>query len=334
MRLFVAIELAPAVQQQLTKATQQLRGKITGKWVEPPNLHLTLAFIGEVKELLVPALTQTLTQAVAARRPFQLSFNALTAIPTAARARLLALSVNYPPAYKQLQQTVLGAVKKLKLVAKSHQPHLTLVRLKHPLTNLPAMAPLNLKLEIREISLMQSILTPKGPIYQRLGALKLASEAPLGRLRPNIAICVINPKNEVLLIRSSRHNPRDWQFPQGGVEDDESLEQAAKRELKEEVGIEEVRLMQILERIYKYHWSKRFLNKTPGHSTAGFIGQEQSLALVKVDQARPRLSRNPREASAYKWIHYSKLLKSISPVRRSLARIAMVELNKLMNNQA
>jgi mutator protein MutT len=59
---------------------------------------------------------------------------------------------------------------------------------------------------------------------------------------------IINDKNEVLLIKrstTSRTAPGTWSRPGGEVEFGETLEDAVKREVKEEVGIE-VQPLQLL----------------------------------------------------------------------------------------
>ena len=58
MRLFLAIQLSPAVREALLTAQDALRRQGRGSFPPPENLHLTLAFIGEyddpekVKEVL------------------------------------------------------------------------------------------------------------------------------------------------------------------------------------------------------------------------------------------------------------------------------------------
>lgn len=49
------------------------------------------------------------------------------------------------------------------------------------------------------------------------------------------AAIVVNENNEILLIRGPR---RGWQMPGGQVEEEESLQDAAVRETKEESGID------------------------------------------------------------------------------------------------
>ncbi|MDP3986592.1 MAG: RNA 2',3'-cyclic phosphodiesterase [Candidatus Veblenbacteria bacterium] len=329
MRVFIAIELAPALQARIYQATQRLRHELPGKWVEQENLHLTLAFLGEVQPAQLPGITQALADVAAGTPPFNYATGGLIGIPTRA-PRVVALAINTLPQFIQLQRECKNTLSALGLSVSVRPPHLTLVRLSRLPLHRPQINFSELKSRATEISLMQSTLTPRGPIYRRLKALKLTSGGPQPRLRPNVAICVINPKNEVLLIRSREHSPKDWQFPQGGVEGDESLLAAAKRELKEEVGITQVEVLNILERVYKYHWSKAFLKRKQGHSKGGFVGQEQSLAIVCVKDLRPRLKPHPREAAEVKWVPHYELNKAISPKRRGLGRIAMVELERLM----
>ena len=51
MRLFLAIQLSPAVREALLTAQDALRRQGRGSFPPPENLHLTLAFIGETDRL-------------------------------------------------------------------------------------------------------------------------------------------------------------------------------------------------------------------------------------------------------------------------------------------
>ena len=50
MRLFVAIRFSPAVRAVLLDAMDALRRQGQGTFTRPENLHLTLAFLGEVED--------------------------------------------------------------------------------------------------------------------------------------------------------------------------------------------------------------------------------------------------------------------------------------------
>lgn len=56
-------------------------------------------------------------------------------------------------------------------------------------------------------------------------------------------------RRQYLLLKS---RPGDWEFPKGGVEDGEELQQTAIREVKEEAGIERFRLIDGFREDYDY----------------------------------------------------------------------------------
>ena len=56
-------------------------------------------------------------------------------------------------------------------------------------------------------------------------------------------------RREYLLLKS---RPGDWEFPKGGVEGDEELQQTAIREVKEEAGIADFRLVDGFREDYDY----------------------------------------------------------------------------------
>ena len=119
-------------------------------------------------------------------------------------------------------------------------------------------------------------------------------------------------------------------FPQGGIEVGESLGQATRRELKEELGLVEVKLLLLRDRVYRYRWPVGLINRKGEHSKEGYAGQEQSLAIVRVPSTRPKLMPDPREATLVAWVPLAQFMHKLSPVRRTLGKIAMVELEKLI----
>ncbi|PSQ56140.1 MAG: biotin transporter BioY, partial [Halobacteriales archaeon SW_9_67_25] len=56
-------------------------------------------------------------------------------------------------------------------------------------------------------------------------------------------------RREYLLLKS---RPGDWEFPKGGVEGEEELQQTAIREVKEEAGIDDFRLIDGFREDYDY----------------------------------------------------------------------------------
>lgn len=59
------------------------------------------------------------------------------------------------------------------------------------------------------------------------------------RVDIGVGVVIFNNKNEVLMIkRKGVHGAGEWAFPGGSVKFGEAFEQAAKRELEEELGLE------------------------------------------------------------------------------------------------
>ena len=72
MRLFLAIQLSPAVREALLTAEDTLRRQGRGSFPPPENLHLTLAFLGETED---PAGARAVLSQVSCR-PFSLAVEA------------------------------------------------------------------------------------------------------------------------------------------------------------------------------------------------------------------------------------------------------------------
>lgn len=67
---------------------------------------------------------------------------------------------------------------------------------------------------------------------------------------------VINEKNELLFIYRRKH----WDLPKGKLDEGETIEQCAVREVKEEVGLNDVTLKSFLCKTYHIYFDK-WINK-------------------------------------------------------------------------
>ena len=122
------------------------------------------------------------------------------------------------------------------------------------------------------------------------------------RYRSNVAALIVRADGS-LLICERWTVPGAWQFPQGGVDAGETLEQALFREVKEEIGISP-KYYQILEKRSGYRYlypeavRKRKILKHGNH------GQEQTYFLcnLKSDAPQVNVHQKGREFRAYRWI--------------------------------
>lgn len=145
--------------------------------------------------------------------------------------------------------------------------------------------------------------------------------------RPNVGIILANDRGQVLWAR--RVGGRDaWQFPQGGIDDRESPEEAMYRELWEEVGLTDaqVRVVACTRGWLRYRLPRRMLRR--GGSSA-FVGQKQKWFLLQLldedDHVQVDVSHKP-EFDFWRWVSYWYPLSQVVAFKRDVYRRALLEL--------
>src|SRR2546430_12500135 len=90
MRTCVGIRLDERVRAALGSAIDGLPGLAPAvAWVSPENVHLTLKFLGQVREARAAELVAALAGATSGFAPFEASVEGLGAFPTPLRARVI-----------------------------------------------------------------------------------------------------------------------------------------------------------------------------------------------------------------------------------------------------
>ncbi len=122
--------------------------------------------------------------------------------------------------------------------------------------------------------------------------------------RHNVAIILVNSCGQVLWAR--RIGQDAWQFPQGGIKDGESLDQALYRELYEEVGLREsdVKILAKSQGWLRYKLPKHLQR----HKQRPLcVGQKQKWCMLQVlcpdDQIKLDASKKP-EFDQWRWVSY------------------------------
>lgn len=134
MRLFCAVELPPAVRQQLERGIGELRRRLPpARWVRAESIHVTLKFLGEQPNSLVGALEAEVRAALAACPPVEVRIGGGGFFPSPRRARVAwvggqAVGLDRWAAALEEAAAACG-------VAREERPfslHLTLARLERP----------------------------------------------------------------------------------------------------------------------------------------------------------------------------------------------------------
>lgn len=147
--------------------------------------------------------------------------------------------------------------------------------------------------------------------------------------RPNVGIIITNNHGDLLWAR--RIGGQDaWQFPQGGIQSNESPEQALYRELEEEVGLrkEHVSILGVTRGWLRYRLPARFVRQ----QSPVCVGQKQKWFLLRldVDDSLVDLTDHATpEFDQWRWSSYWYPVNNVVSFKRDVYRRALKELSFL-----
>lgn len=180
IRIFLAVPIDEAARKVLAESQSAMqRLGVNVQWVAPQNLHLTLVFLGEIPGTALAAVREAIAGALSGHAPCSLAIHGLGYFGTPAKPRTIwaGLQGDLRP-LTELQSALVSALQAKGFrpdTRKPFNPHLTLGRARghgasHALANWVRgqAATVFGRLEIRRLLLVQSHLTPHGPLYNTL----------------------------------------------------------------------------------------------------------------------------------------------------------------------
>lgn len=146
--------------------------------------------------------------------------------------------------------------------------------------------------------------------------------------RANVGMIIINQENKVFWGR--RIGQKSWQFPQGGVDESESIIDAMYRELWEETGLqpEDVEIVSQTADWLSYDLPKRYRRK---NTKPLCIGQKQKWFLLRLvcDEEKIDFSQGEKaEFDAFRWVDYWYPIRKVIYFKRAVYQDALNELSK------
>ena len=142
----------------------------------------------------------------------------------------------------------------------------------------------------------------------------------LKEYRPNVAAVVLShkfPQEKLFFLGKRKGARRAWQFPQGGIDDGETPQEALLRELKEEIGTDAVEI------IAEYpEWIRYDFPNNKSDKKYPFKGQNQKYFLFRLkEEAVINLELDTKpEFEDYKFVAEEELFKKALFMKRRAYR--------------
>lgn len=198
MRLFTAVELPDEVRAAVAAAAGPLLDPFPdARRVAPENLHVTLRFLGDVEPGAVDAIRAALADASSASPSGAARVRGFGAFPGPRSPRVIWAGVDDPSgAITTLERNVSARIEGLGFPPEDrpYAPHVTVARIggsrrprrgrradasgPGPAFTPPPPQPLGPEFPVRELSLVASELSPRGPRYRAVDRFPLVPPSP------------------------------------------------------------------------------------------------------------------------------------------------------------
>jgi len=150
--------------------------------------------------------------------------------------------------------------------------------------------------------------------------------------RPCVGVCLLSADDLVFVGRRIDTKVEAWQMPQGGIDPGEDPEAAALRELEEEIGTRNCRILGRTRDWLTYDlppdlvgqvWKGRYRGQRQLWYAARFLGRDEEIDLQ---------AHHP-EFEAWKWVPLESLPDLIVPFKRQLYARIVAEFRPLLSRK-
>lgn len=187
MRLFLALNLPSRDRDRIHRAAESIRERdLPVRWVDPDDYHVTMKFLGEVRESRRADVEAVMERIAAATPVIDVTFQGFGAFPTIRRPRVLWLGAVATPVLRCLKQDLEWGLAEVgfERETRAFHPHITLGRAREDggagafrgLDDHVAEMDFTLEVPMTSIDLMRSRLTKSGPRYSVERSIELAAD--------------------------------------------------------------------------------------------------------------------------------------------------------------
>ena len=149
-------------------------------------------------------------------------------------------------------------------------------------------------------------------------------------LRIGVGAVLLNKNNQVF-VGKRRDNPvNKWQMPQGGVDNNEKLIDALKRELYEETSVKNYEIIHELDRWLTYELPENLLGKI---WRGKYRGQKQRWFILRFSGEENEINVNTKkpEFLEWKWVEIESLPNIIVDFKKKVYEELLVEIRKIIS---
>ena len=149
------------------------------------------------------------------------------------------------------------------------------------------------------------------------------------KYRKCVGMMILNSNNEILVGRRIDHPSGFWQMPQGGIDENEDPEEAVWREMLEEIGTNNAKIIKISDQWIKQEipektlktlpWGKKYIGQQQKWFAFRFAGQDKEINIG---------TENP-EFSEWKWAKINSIIDNIVPFKRHVYSKVLKEFKEL-----
>lgn len=148
--------------------------------------------------------------------------------------------------------------------------------------------------------------------------------------RYGVGIILVNENRQVFVAK--RIGMPAWQFPQGGMIENETPEQTMFRELKEEIGLEpeDVQVLASSRRWLRYRLPRHLVRH---YAKPLCIGQKQKWFLLRLTNGAAKVNlqaNNDPEFDSWAWVSYWQPLRQVVAFKRRVYLMALKEFSKIV----
>ncbi len=184
VRTFVAVLLADELKSRISEVQRQAKKLAPDvKWVEPENFHITLKFLGNIRECALDDVFSAVEDAAKSYPKFEVSVGGLGTFPNVKNARVVWVGIE--AGHEKLAALASAIDVRLAELGfpqedRDFKSHITIGRVKSK-KHLGALAQGIEKIKadnlgtqkVSSIAVMQSTLRPEGPVYSPLRVVDL-----------------------------------------------------------------------------------------------------------------------------------------------------------------